>query len=140
MQMLPGGDLVTLNGHPVLDISGSPLSLDPRSADVQISRDGMIRQNGRAIGALGLFNVDFSSGYARYENAAFLPRTPGQPADETAGNGVIQGFVEESNVNPVLAMTQLITVQRIFEAVSAAMEQRDSTLRDTIQALGARGS
>ncbi|WP_373502811.1 flagellar basal body rod C-terminal domain-containing protein [Aestuariivirga sp.] len=138
--MLPGGDLVTLNGHPVLDISGSPLTLDPRSPAVEISRDGMIRQNGRAVGALGLFNVDFSGGYARYENSAFLPRTPAQPAEESAGRGFIQGFVEESNVNAVLAMTQLINVQRIFEAVSAGMEQRDSTLRDTIQALGARGS
>jgi hypothetical protein len=31
-------------------------------------------------------------------------------------------------------------VQRAFESMNASMEQRDSTLRETIQALGARSS
>jgi flagellar basal-body rod protein FlgF len=138
MQMLPTGDLVSLNGHPILDISGSPLTLDPSAGEVEISRDGMISQNGRSLGAIGLFEVDFGRGYARYENSAFLPAAEVLPIDDFARNGMVQGFSEESNVSPILEMTRLIAVQRAFEAVSSSMEQRDSTLRDTIQALGAR--
>jgi flagellar basal-body rod protein FlgF len=140
MQMLPTGDLVSLNGHAVLDISGSPLTLDPAGGPPDISRDGTLRQNGRAVGTLGLFDADLSKGYARYENSGFLPQSTPQPVEGAAGNGVVQGFIEESNVNPILEITQLIAVQRAFEAMSSNMEQRDSTLRDTIQALGARSS
>jgi flagellar basal-body rod protein FlgF len=140
MQMLPTGDLVSLDGHAVLDASGSPLTLDPASGAPAIGRDGMVLQDGRQTGAIGLFEIDLSKDYARYENSGFVTRTPGVPIEDFARNGFAQGFVEESNVNPILEMTNLIAVQRAFEAVSSGMEQRDSTLRDTIQALGPRSS
>lgn len=140
MQMLSTGDLVSINGHPILDVSGAPLTADPAAGDLVISRDGTIRQAGRDIGAIGLFVLDLGKGYRRYENSAFLPASPAEPVTDFTMNGVLQGFTEESNVNPVLEMTRLINLQRAFEAVSASLEQRDSALRDTIQALGARGS
>lgn len=138
MQILPTGDLVSLNGHPILDSSGSPLTVDPRGGPLDIARDGRIRQDGRTMGTLGLFAVDLEKSYRRYENAAFLPATPPDPVEDFTTNGFVQGFVEESNVNPILEMTRLIAVQRAFEAVSNALEQRDSASRETIQALGAR--
>jgi flagellar basal-body rod protein FlgF len=140
MQMLPTGDLVTVNGHAVLDISGAPLTVNPGAGQIEISRDGMIRQEGRSLGALGLFEADLSKGYRRTENAAFLLAAEPQPVEDFARNGVVQGFIEQSNVNPVMEMTRLIAVQRAFEAISGSLEQRDNTLRDTIQALGARSS
>lgn len=140
MQMLPTGDLVSINGHPVLDISGAPLSINPAAGAAEISRDGIIRQDGRALGAVGLFEVDLEKGYSRYENSAFMPQAEPAPVEDFARNGLVQGFVEQSNVNPILEMTRLIAVQRAFEAVNGGMEQRDQTLRDTIQALGARSS
>jgi flagellar basal-body rod protein FlgF len=140
MQMLPTGDIVSLNGHAILDVSGSPLTADPRGGTIDISRDGAIRQDGRAIGSIGVFAVDFTKGYRRFENAAILPAAPAEPIDDFTSNGVVQGFTEGSNVNPILEMTRLIEVQRAFEAVSKSLEQRDTAIRDTIQALGARGS
>ena len=139
MQMLPTGDIVSLNGHPILDSGGSPLTADPRGGALDIARDGRIRQNGRTVGTLGLFAVDFQNSYRRYENSAFLPANPPDPIQNFANNGIVQGYVEGSNVNPILEMTRLIEVQRAFEALSTTLEQRDSAARETIQALGARG-
>lgn len=140
MQMLPTGDLVSLNGHAILDAGGAPITLDPRGGAITIGRDGAIRQDGRAAGRLGLFAVDLTQGYRRYENAAFLPAGQPEPVEDFTANGVVQGFSEGSNVNPVLEITRLIAVQRAFEAVSSNLDQRDAALRDTIQALGARSS
>lgn len=140
MQLLPTGDLVSLNGHAILDTSGSPLTADPRGGSLDIGRDGVIQQDGRAVGTVGLFAVDLAKGYRRYENAALLPAAPAEPIDDFASSGVLQGFSEGSNVNPILEMTRLIEVQRAFEAVSTSLEQRDAAVRDTIQALGARSS
>ena len=138
MQMLPTGDIVTLEGHPVLDAGGGPLTSNPDGGTLEISNNGTIRQDGRTIGALGLFDIDLSKGYGRYENSALLPSSPATPIDDFTQNGVVQGFTEESNVNPVMEMTRLIAVQRAFEAMSASLEQRDQALRETIQGLGAR--
>ena len=137
---MPTGDLVSLNGHAVLDVSGSPLTLDPSGGPPNIGRDGMLFQGGRQIGAIGLFEIDLSKGYARYENSGFAVKAPAEAVEDFTRNGFMQGFIEESNVNPILEMTHLIAVQRAFEAISSGMEQRDSTLRDSIQALGARSS
>jgi flagellar basal-body rod protein FlgF len=140
MQMLPSGDIVSLGGHAIVDASGSPLTADPRGGTLDIGRDGVIRQDGRTVGSVGMFAVDLTKGYRRFENAAFLPSAPPEAIDDFSSNGIVQGFTEGSNVNPILEMTRLIEVQRAFEAVSTSLEQRDSAIRDTIQALGARGS
>ena len=140
MQMLPSGDIVSLGGHAIVDASGSPLTADPRGGTLDISRDGVIRQDGRTVGSIGMFAVDLTKGYRRFENAAFLPSAPPEAVDDFTSNGIVQGFTEGSNVNPILEMTRLIEVQRAFEAVSTSLEQRDTAIRDTIQALGARGS
>lgn len=50
------GALVTVEGYPVLDAGGAPIQLDPREGPPEASADGMLRQNGQAVGALGLYN------------------------------------------------------------------------------------
>lgn len=137
MQVLSDGSLVSLNGHPILDAGGAPLLVDP-AAQITIAHDGMITQNGRQVGAIGLFQVDLSKPYRRYENAGFAPSGAAEPIVTFTGNGVIQGFTEDSNVNAVLEMTDLIKVTRAFEALASALEQNDSAMRSAIQALGAK--
>lgn len=139
MQILPSGDIVSLEGHPLLDSGGGPLTADPRGGALAISGDGTIRQDGRNIGSLGLFDVDLGKGYKRYENSSFLPAATPVPVEDFTSSSVVQGYTEQSNVNPIIEMTRLISVQRAFEAMSTSLEQRDRALRDTIQGLGARG-
>jgi flagellar basal-body rod protein FlgF len=138
MQMLPDGQLVSLNGHPVLDVGGAPLQLDPGGGPVGIARDGMITQNGRQVGAIGLSEIDLSRPYRRVENAAFIPGTPAQPILSFDGNGMVQGFVEESNVNPVAQMTQLIQVTRAFEGLGSTIDEVNAAEKNAIQTLAAR--
>lgn len=138
MQVLPTGDLVSLNGHPILDVSGAPLTLDPAAGPPEIGRDGMITQRGRQVGAIGLFAVDLEASYQRYENSGFIPQQPPEAIISFTGDGVVQGFTENSNVNPVLEMTNLIKVTRAFEALASAMEQNDASEKNAIQTLGAR--
>ena len=47
-----------------------------------------------------------------------------------------QGFIEGSNVNPVLEMAKLIMVSRAFESISSATEGFETTLKDAIKTLG----
>ena len=136
MQMMDTGELRSMDGNPVLDVSGSPLVLDPSAGAPIIARDGMISQNGNMLGAIGLFSLDPSAKLTAAGNSGFTSDKPAEPVLDFSRNSVTQGFIETSNVNPVLEMARLITVQRAFDSVSAALESSDSARRDAIRSLG----
>jgi len=136
MQMMDTGELRSMTGNPVLDVSGSPLTLDPNGGSPVIARDGMISQNGAQVGAIGLFSIDPRAQLTPAGNSGFTTNTPATPVLDFVKNGVAQGFVETSNVNPVMEMARLIMVQRAFDSVSAAMDSSDNAQRDAIKTLG----
>jgi len=129
------GELVTLEGHPVLDAGGAPLVLDPLAGPPEAGADGMLRQNGQPVGAIGLYSFVPGPNAARYGNSGFLPDNQPQPVVDQPDVGVAQGFLEESNVNPVNEMMRLIQVQRAFEQVTALMRDSDTAMKDAIQSM-----
>ena len=137
MKMLETGELVSINDHPMLDVGGAPLLLDPVGGPPQIARDGMITQGGVEVGAIGLFAIDPKANLARYENSGVIPDQPAVPVLDFDANGVVQGFVEGANVNPVLEMTKLIMVSRSFESATSAIEQSEQSQEEAIKTLGA---
>jgi len=125
-----------LNGFPILDAGRAPIQLDPLAGTPKISHDGMITQNGNQIGAIGLFEVDPSGGYSRYENSSIITINAGVPIVSFTSDGFVQGFVEGSNVNPVTEMTDLITVTRAFDGLQTSTEESSAALKRAIQVLG----
>ncbi len=136
MQMLATGEITNLNGRPIVDVSGAPLQLDPNGGQPLIGKDGTITQNGRQVGAIGLFRLDEGAKLTRAEGASIVTDIEPQPELDFNSNGVVQGFSEKSNVNPVLEMTHLIAVQRTFEAVSNVIRDSENSLQDAVKALG----
>lgn len=134
--MLETGELVTLEGYPVLDAGGAPLVLDPLAGPPEASADGMLNQNGQPMGALGLFAFSPAPGAVRYGNSGFLPDAAPEPLVDMVDVGVVQGFIEQSNVNPVLEMMHLIQVQRTFEQVTALMRDSDTAQKEAIKTMG----
>lgn len=136
MQMNGQGELQTLNGHAVLDAGGAPIQLDPNGDQVKIAPDGTITQGGRQLGALGLYEIRNNAKLMRYENSGVIPDLPAEPALDFARNSVVQGSIEQSNVNPVSEISKLIMLTRTFEAITTALSQVDNQQRDSIRALG----
>ncbi len=101
------GRLVDANGNPVLDISGKEITLNPESG-VTITRDGVIYQGNRKVAILKI--VDFPTvkplGNSYYAGNGQLVATDA---------AVLQGYLEDSNVNPIKEMVNLIEAQRRFE-------------------------
>jgi flagellar basal-body rod protein FlgF len=139
MTLRESGELTTLNGYSVLDAGGAPILLEAGSGPPDISRDGMISQKGVQVGALGLFSIDDNAKLTRYDNSGVIPDKPATAVLDFTENGVAQGFVEASNVNPIMEMTKLITVSRAFDSITAATEKSESSLTDAIKTLGSGG-
>ena len=136
MRMTENGDLETLNGHKVLDAGFAPIQIDPNAGPPTIARDGMITQGGAQLGAIGLFRIDPAATLVRYENSGVIPSVRAEAVLDFAGNGVVQGFSEGSNVNPILEINKLIEVSRAFESALALVGESETTQRDMIRTLG----
>jgi flagellar basal-body rod protein FlgF len=134
--MTDTGQLVTHQGYAVLDAGGAPIQLDPLNGPPEVSRDGVVRQAGQLVGSIGLFNYDPGPNFERFGNSGVIPAGEPDPIVDRIDVGVAQGFLEESNVNPVLEMTRLIMVQRSFENAMAMTRDTETTLDDAVKTLG----
>jgi len=130
------GTLQDINGNPVLDAGATPIVIDPTAGSPMIASDGMITQGGNQVGAIGLFRIDPQAKLTRSSAGGLIPDRPATPVLDFTTNGVAQGFVENSNVNPVMEMTKLIMVSHAFDSVSNMISSSESSLQDAIKTLG----
>lgn len=136
MRMTENGDLQTVSGHALLDAGGAPITLDPNGGPPMISRDGMITQSGQQVGAIGLFAIDENADLKRGPSSSVVPARPATAILNFVNNGVVQGFIEQSNVNPIHEMSRLIMTSRSFDSVSTLNDLLDSSQREAIRTLG----
>lgn len=131
----PDGLLVSTRGYPVLDAGGGPIMLNPQGGKISVGLDGSIRQNDVQVAALGLFRGDVTNGYLRHDNSGITTVADPVPVVNDPEVGVVQGYVENSNVNAISEMTQLIQVHRAFDAVASMMRETESTYSEGIKTL-----
>jgi flagellar basal-body rod protein FlgF len=135
-QLSQTGNLININGAQVVDAGGAPIQLDPAGGPPAIAGDGMITQNRRQTGAIGLFQLDPSATLTRAGSSGFTSDQPGAAVIDFTRNGVVQGAIEGANVNPVEEMTKLIALTRDFDDVANEVTRSETSLTDAIKALG----
>ena len=137
LQMSASGELQSVNGYPVLDAGQATILIDPNDGTPAISADGMITQQGKQVGAVGLFALAPDAKLTRYDNSALIPDKPATAVLDFSTNGVMQGFAEGSNVNPVLEITRMIEVQRAFDSLAGITQASEQSSQDAVKTLGA---
>lgn len=130
------GELVSIQGYPVLDSGGAPIQLNPNGSSPQVGLDGRVKQDDRIVGSIGVFTANLEAGFLRYENSGVISVDTPQPVVDSTEIGVMQGYVEHSNVNALTEMTQLIQVNRAFESISSLLQTSEDTLRQAVKTLG----
>lgn len=127
------GELVSPDGHRLLDNGAAPVFVPPDGGAISISPDGTVSANGRPIAQIGLFQPVVPEDISRRDGVRFAAPSGVEPVE----NGVIlQGFVEGSNVNPVLEIARMIEVQHAYELGQKLLDQEDARIRSVLQALG----
>jgi flagellar basal-body rod protein FlgF len=136
MQINNTGELQTIAGYPVLDSGGTPILVDPDAGSVSIARNGSIMQGKNQVGVLGLFDIPPDAKLERFANSGVIPDRAATSVLDFTNTGFQQGYVEGSNVDPMLEMTQLMTASRAFQGVSSLIESSESTMQNAIRTLG----
>ncbi len=119
----PGGRLVDSAGNNVAGETGAiVLPQSATSEDLSVGSDGSVSANGQLLGRLKVVNFDDPG--ALNAVSATMFRAPEGVAAKAAGTfSVKQGYREQSNVNVVREMVDLITVSRMYEANCKSLEK-----------------
>lgn len=136
MTMTAEGELRTLNGYPLVDVGGAPIQLNANGGPPSIASDGTITQGQQRVGVIGLFTIPEQANLVRFENSGVIPDTATEPALDFNRTRVIQGFMEQANVNPVNEISRLIQIQRSFDSISNAMTQTEQVMSSAVKTLG----
>ncbi|MEX5727909.1 flagellar basal-body rod protein FlgF [Rhodovulum iodosum] len=128
------GELVTPAGHRLLDAGGAPVFVPPDAAGVALAPDGTLSADGRALTRIGLYAPADPTAMRRAPGAAFDPGGAVQPLEEAR---LMQGFLEESNVEPVAEIARMIDVQHAYELGQSLIDREDERIRSVIRTLGA---
>lgn len=127
------GDLMTADGHRVLDAGGAPVFIPQGVGPIGIGTDGTISAEGQPIGQIGIVLPDDPPALVREGGTRFRTDAGWTEAPEPR---VLQGFLEQSNVNPIQEITRMIEVQRAYELGQSLMDKEDERIRNVVQALG----
>jgi flagellar basal-body rod protein FlgF len=126
--------LSTADGFSVVGESGQPIKLGP--GKININSTGEVYLNDTRVDRLKLVTFDNGVQLQKEGNSLLLPsseKTSTKPATAT----VQQGYLEQSNVNPVNAVVGMVGILRQFEALekSVSLVMNDVTSK-SIEKLG----
>ena len=126
------GELVTPDGYRLLDAGGAPVFVPPDARGIAIASDGTLSADGQPIAQIGLWQPSDPLAL-RHQSGTLFDGGALEPAE---GATVMQGMLEDSNVEPVSEIARMIEVQRSYELGQKFLDAEDERVRGVISTLG----
>ena len=120
------GNLVSAGGFQVLG-AGGPITV--RSPKIVIGPQGDVQDDGQTVDTLRV--VDFPKPYAliKESRGLFVPADVTVAPEAATDYQVVGGALEESNVNAVRTMVEMIDMLRKYETAQRAIQAEDDAAR-----------
>lgn len=134
-----GNYTITRDGY-VTDADGNRLQSEagdlivPTDATIVFDTDGAVYANGELIDQLTLTDFEDYNYLKKYADTMYEPVEGATEKEAVAA--VRQGFLEQSNVNVVQEMTQMIAITRAYEANQKVIQTMDGTLDQAVNSVG----
>lgn len=132
LRLSEDGRLVTADGHSVLNEQGQAITLDPADGKPLIAEDGTVSTPQGAVGRLRVVLFDNEQRMRKVSTALYATEEEPKPAP---GVQIRQSMIEDSNVEPVLEMTEMIEVSRSYQAAQRLIETEHERTRKAIERL-----
>ena len=135
-QISSDGELVTQEGYQVIGESG-PIRFEPTDTDITIATDGTITTvNGTGTQTRGKLKLARFSDLNSLEKDSVSTWRGNQPAEaQLASTRVVQGAIEQSNVQSVVQIARMMEVTRSYASLAALMKSEDELRQDAIKTL-----
>lgn len=128
------GRLVSLAGHPVTTEAGNEIMVPDDAAWIEIGIDGSVVADGEDLGRIGVFAANEPELMSR--DGGLLYAAGDAVLEAQAQPRVLQGMVEDSNVNPILEMTRLIDVNRSYAMAEKLGENAHELSKNAVGRIG----
>jgi flagellar basal-body rod protein FlgF len=129
----PEGELVASDGSRLLDGGAGPITVPADAGIVTVGRDGTLSADGVPLAQIGLFMPADQNDLIHAGGTRFKTTGAVNPLETPT---IYQGFLEDSNVNPVSEITRMIAVQRAYEMGQGFLDAEDGRIRSVVQTLG----
>ena len=136
---MPDGTLADSSGNAVLDVNGKPIQIPPTDTQVTIAGDGSVSTENGQVGKVGVVQPADPMKLRAEGATDFVSDGTTSPVVTPA---VVQGGIEDSNVQPVLEVTRMMDTQRQFQFVTQFIQaegDRQQSAIDKLLPTGAGG-
>jgi flagellar basal-body rod protein FlgF len=130
------GDVVNMDGHYLLDEGGAPIMIPFEAENIGVSADGTLSVDGEPVALIALVRPEDGTRLIREAGVLFSAGGGTVPMEE---GRILQGYLEQSNVEAVTEMARMIEVQRAYEFGQNLLDQEDERIRLVVRTLGQRG-
>lgn len=121
------GILVNPDGYRLTDQGGGEIQVPFDANQVVIGRDGTISADGIEVARIGVQRADLNDLSRAGDNLWTATRT--EPVENP---DILQGYLEGSNVQPMIEIARMIEVQRHYDAGTKLLELDHERLSKTI--------
>lgn len=128
------GVVLDANGN-ALQGEGGNITLPTNAVNIRIDQSGAVYADDEFIDNLTLTDFEDYKYLKKFGETMYEPVQGARELENVTGV-IRQGFLEQSNVNVVKQMTNLITITRAYEANQKVIQTMDSTLDQSINSLG----
>jgi flagellar basal-body rod protein FlgF len=125
-----GGNLVTQNGEAVMSTEGTPVVVDPQRGAWHFTPDGALWQSGDKLN-LAIVRPKSYGDLVKTGDNLFSPLAP-PAAVPPSERQVLSGHLENSSVQSVSEMTEMIETSRAFEANVNMIRNQDQILGELV--------
>jgi len=110
--LLPSGTVADSAGNALLDSNGQPVQLSSTDTIITVAGDGTISSENGQLAKIGVVRPNDPMRLQAEGNTLFASGSPTTPV--TSPN-IVQGAMEDSNVQPVLEVTRMLDGERQFQ-------------------------
>lgn len=134
-EMRADGTLVTNAGFAIQGDGGGEITIPAGTEYITIAEDGRISNQDGEIGKLKVVEFENLQQLTATGNNLYTTDAAERESEFTKTK---QGYLEGSNVNPVVEMTRMIEVSRSYTSIQSLMDKENERLKSAIQKLTAK--
>jgi flagellar basal-body rod protein FlgF len=134
-RLRPDRTVVTSSNLEVLNTNGDPFVLLPGGGPVVVNQDGTLFQGSVALGKLSIQKFANTAALLPSSGGLFVA-TPASGKSEVEAPDLMQGYLEQSNVQPLREMVDLVLISRAYEANQKMITTIDQQMQKALEALG----
>ncbi|MDP9095006.1 MAG: flagellar hook-basal body complex protein [Pseudomonadota bacterium] len=132
---LADGTIGDMDGNKLLDAAGQPLRISPDDTDLSITADGSVSASSGSIGKIGIV-MPTDPNRMTAEGARLLRAdTPTRPVTNAK---IVQGAIEDSNVQAITETTKMMNQLRSFQFTSQFVQSEADRMQSAIDKITAR--